>query len=186
EEHVRVGRVHGDIGDAGVFANGEHSVPGLAGVAGFVKAAFATGSPKRALRSGVNDIAVARIDKDAADVFRFLQAHVFPGLAAIVRAIDSIAIGDAALRVAFARADPHHVGLLRVNDHRANGIRAFVLENRLKGGAVVVRAPDAAASHAHEKLTFVERIDRDSNDATGNQSRADVAKLHPVEGIAGK
>src|SRR5215207_8403945 len=105
-EHVRIARVHGDLVDARVFADREHGVPCLPAVGCLVETAVAAGRPERPLRGDVDHVRVARIDQDTADVLGALEPHVLPRLAAVVRSVDAVAVGDAALAVELARADP--------------------------------------------------------------------------------
>src|SRR5581483_1768897 len=111
-----------------------------------VEAAFAAGSPERSLGRDVDGVGVARIDDDFADMLGRLQAEDFPALAAVVGAIDAVAVADAPLAVVLAGADPDDVRILRIEDDRADGVRAFVVEDRRPGDAGVVGLPDAAGS----------------------------------------
>jgi hypothetical protein len=45
EKRVRIAGVENDIGDAGVLADGEDALPGLAAIGGLVQAAVAAGAP---------------------------------------------------------------------------------------------------------------------------------------------
>ena len=144
EQHVGVARIEDDVGDAGVLADGQHLLPGLAAVGGLVQAAVAARPPERSLGGDVDDVGVARVDDDLADVLGLLQAHVLPDLAAVVGAVDAVAVADAALAVVLAGADPDDVRVLRDRGRRADRIRAFVVEDRRPGGAGVGGLPDAA------------------------------------------
>ena len=69
EQDVGVGGVDGDVGDSGVVADFEGLLPGFSTVGGFVESALAAGSPQGSLRGDVDDVRIARVDGDAADVF---------------------------------------------------------------------------------------------------------------------
>src|SRR5262249_10541204 len=88
EQDVRVARGEDDVGHAGGRAGGDDLLPGLAAVGGLVEAAVPAGGPERALGGDVDDVGVARVDEDAADVLGALQADVAPGLAAVVGAVE--------------------------------------------------------------------------------------------------
>src|SRR5207253_7121363 len=122
------------VGDAGVFADVEDLLPELAAVGGLVEAAVATGRPERALRGDVDDIAVARIDDDLADVLGFGEADVLPRLAAVVGAVDAVAIADATLAVVLAAADPDGLGVFGVEGDGADGVGALAVEEGVPGG----------------------------------------------------
>src|SRR6185295_12882056 len=103
-EHVGVARVHHHVGDAGVLADRQHLLPGLAAVGGLVEAAVAARRPQRALGRHVDGVRVAGIDEDLADVLGTLEPDVLPTLAAVDRLVDAVAVGDAALAVVLAAA----------------------------------------------------------------------------------
>src|SRR5262249_53482527 len=158
-------------------ADRQHLLPGLAAVGGFVQPAVAAGVPERALGGDVDHVGVARVDDDAADVLRVLQADVAPGLAAVVGAVDAVAVGDAALAVVLRGADPDDVGVLRVEGDGADGVRALVIEDGDPGGAGVAGLPDAARSGRDVIVAGVLRIDREGDDAAGGERGADRAEL---------
>src|SRR5262249_32982744 len=99
QEDVGIARVQGDIGDAGVFADVEDEVPGLAAVGRLVKAAVTSWAPKRSLGGDVDRVRIAGIDQDLPDVFRVFEADVFPRLAAVGGFVDAVAVSNAALAV---------------------------------------------------------------------------------------
>ena len=67
-QHVRVARIEHDVGDAGVLADVQHLLPGLAAVGRLVEPAIAARSPQRPLGRDVHRVRVARVDQDLADV----------------------------------------------------------------------------------------------------------------------
>ena len=102
-EHVGILRIHHHVGDAGVGADGQDGLPGLAAVGRLVEAAVAAGVPQRADRAHVDDVRVARIDEDVLDVLGVLEPHPRPRLAGVGRLVDAVAVADAALVVVLAR-----------------------------------------------------------------------------------
>src|SRR5262249_31476430 len=117
EHHVGVVRRLGNVGSAGVFADGEDGLPGLAAVGGFVEAAVAAGAPERTLRSDEDYVGIAGIDENPADVLALFESHVTPGFAAVVGAVDAVSIADAALGVVFAGADPDSRRIAWIQSH---------------------------------------------------------------------
>jgi hypothetical protein len=61
--------MEGDIRDAGVVVDMQHPPPVLPAVVRLVEPALAAGGPEWAFRGNVDDVAIARIDEDPADVF---------------------------------------------------------------------------------------------------------------------
>src|SRR5262249_36530614 len=84
-------------GDAGVVVDVQDALPVLAAVAALVQATVAAAVPQRALGGDVDGVRVARVDEDLADVLGAFEAQLLPGFAAIGRAINAIAVADAAL-----------------------------------------------------------------------------------------
>ena len=122
-EHLGIGRVHRQINRAGVFIQAKHVLPVLSAVDRHEHAAFRVRTPKVSERGRVYDIGVLRIDDDSADVVRLTKTHVLPRPAAVGRLVDAIAPRGALSIVGFARADPDHVGIGRVDGHVADGHR---------------------------------------------------------------
>src|SRR5581483_6944156 len=90
-------------------------------------------------------------------------------------------VGDAALAVVLAGADPDDVRVLRVEGDGADGVRAFVVEDRRPGGAAVGRLPDAAGGRGDVVVAEVFRVDGEGDDAARGEGRADRAQLQAAE-----
>src|SRR5438270_9880390 len=114
---VRIVRIDGNIGKAGVLADIQDLLPALTSIGGFVEPAVATWGPQRTFGGNENRVAVLRTNRDAANMLRMLQANIGPTLAAVFGFVYSIAVIDTALRVVLARADPHDRGISRIKLH---------------------------------------------------------------------
>ena len=161
---VSIRRIHGDINHARVFADSEHRLPGLAGIGRFIEAAVAAGSPERAFCRHIHHFAIAGINHNPSDVLGFFQPHILPGLAAVFRAVHAVAVSNAALAVALAGAHPYDGGVVGIECDPAHGVRAFPVENRSPGGAVIHRLPHSARGDAHEVLGVILGIHRKRDD----------------------
>ncbi len=184
-EDVGIARVEMDLADAGVLVDGEHGRPGLAAVGRLVDAAVAAGAPQRAVGRDVDDVRVAGIYGDRADVLGGLEADVGPGGAAVHGLVDAVAVGDAALVVVLARADPDDVRVRGIEDDAADGIGALGVEDRGEGRPGVHRLPDAARGRGDEELVTLAGPDGEVRDAARGQGRPDRAQLERAEGQAG-
>ena len=91
EQHIAVRRIHGDVGEAGVFVDVLDLGPGLAAVGGLVDAAIGVRSKQMARRRHVHDLRIARINHDTRDRLHLLQPHIREGLAAVGRLVDTVA-----------------------------------------------------------------------------------------------
>src|SRR5262249_6728781 len=150
------------------------------------QAAVAAGAPQRPLGGDVDDVGVARVDQDFADVLGVLEADVLPGLAAVVGAVDAVAVGDAALAVVLPRTDPDDVRVLRVEGDVADRVGALVVEDRRPAGAGVGRLPDAARGGGDVVMAAVFRVDREADDASGGDGRPDGTQAQAVKGRRGE
>ena len=192
-EHVGVGRVHGQIGHARVFVDGEDALPGLAAVGGLEDPAVAPRAPKRADRGHVHDVGILRVDDDAPHVLRGAQPHVLEGGAAVHRLVDAVPVGRAAHVVGLARPHPHDVGGGGRDRDVAHGAHARVVQDRLPVDAAAGRLPDAAGRRrdvddgAETAPAGPRRPgDRDVHDPPAHDRGADGAGGGPVdEGVVG-
>ena len=64
-QNVRIRRIHHNIIDTGVLADGEHRLPGLAAIAGLKQSAVAARSPQRPGCRDVDDLRIPRINDHA-------------------------------------------------------------------------------------------------------------------------
>src|SRR5262249_15587268 len=79
-------------------------------------------------------------------------------------------------------ADPDDAGVLRVEDDVADGVRAFVVENRHPGSAGVGGLPDAARGGGGVVVGAVAGVDGERDDAARGERRAEGTQLEPVQG----
>ena len=165
DEHVGIVRIHRDVADAGVLADVQDLRPVGAAVGRLVETAIAAGRPQRPVRRDVDDLRIARIDHDAADVLRILQPEVPPRAPGIVAAIHAVAVADAALVVRLAGADPNRARVLAIDRDGADRIGALVLHDGREGRAGVGGLPHPAGRDADVPRLLVLRMHRDRADA---------------------
>src|SRR6185369_1983806 len=165
----------------GVLADLQHLLPGLAAVGRLVEAAVAPRAPQRPLRRHVDDVRVARVHDDLADVLARLEPDVLPRGAAVVGPVDAVAVGDTALAVVLTRADPDDERVLRVEGHAADRVRPLAIEDRAPGGPGVAGLPHAPRGDRHVPGGLVVRHHGDVHDAARSDRRADAAQLEPGE-----
>ncbi len=182
---VGIVRVEGDVRHAGVVRDREHLRPVGAAVGRLVEAAIAARAPERPLGGDPDDVGVARVDQDPADVLRALQSDILPALAAVDRLVDAVAVGHRALRVVLAAADPDGERVVRIDRHRADRERPLAVEDRRPGGAGVLGRPDAARGDRDDPAKRLGRVDRDLGDAPRGERRADLAQREAGEQLLG-
>src|SRR5262249_9525044 len=78
-QRIRVARIHRDVDEAGLVAYEFAQLPRLAAVGGLVEAALGIRRPCRADGGDVDDVGIRRVDNDASDVLRLLEAERLPG-----------------------------------------------------------------------------------------------------------
>src|SRR5205823_6146892 len=107
--------------------------------------------------------------------------YVLPGLAAIIRTIETAAIRDATLAVVLSRADPNRQRIFGIDRNRADGIRTFAIKDRSPRRSIIHRFPNATRGGGNEKVRRVIRLNREANHSARSESRANRAKLQSVE-----
>src|SRR5207244_3037124 len=144
QQRLGISRVYLHVDDAGLVVDGQYLAPRLAAIAGLVQAALLVRSPQAAERADINDVGILRMNGDAADLERFFEAHVRPGLATVGRFVDAVAPAGGVARVVLARADPDDLRIGRGDRDIANRDGRFAVELVLEGGAAVGRLEQAA------------------------------------------
>src|SRR4029079_9912840 len=143
-----VGRVDDQVVGAGVVVDLQRLLPRLAAVGGLEDAALAAGAEQRPGRRHPDDVVVARVDDDAVDVLRRLEADVAVGLAAVRGLVDGVAPRRALSGARLAGADVDEIGVVLRHGDVADRHQAHVLELRLERGAAVDGLPHAAVRGA--------------------------------------
>src|SRR6185369_7910435 len=148
-EDVGAFGIDGDIGDAGVFVDGQRLGPVSASVGALVDATLFVRPPEIAERGDVHDVGIGGMDHDAADVAGVLQAEVGPGDAGIHRLVDAIAPRRTLSIVGLAGADVENRRIgWREGEVTDGGIR-LIVEDRLPGVAPVDGLEDSAGGDPH-------------------------------------
>jgi len=142
-----------------------------------VQTPFGAIAPELAGYAGINDVSVLRVHDDPRDPFAVRQPHVRPVFAAVGRLVDPVADRYAVARPAFTRADPHDVGVRRIERNRADRLHGRFIEDWFERGSAVGRSPYSAGSCADEQrhLAVFFLPARDRRDAARHCGRADVA-----------
>ena len=142
---------HGDVGDAHVGALIEHALPVIAAVGGLVDAALVVGPVGVAQHADVQGLCIRRVNENAADLARIVEADVLPGCSSVVAAIHAVAGGEIGADVGLACAHVDHLGIGRRDGKRADGGDGLVIEDGLPHRAGVGRLPHAAVDAAEEE-----------------------------------
>src|SRR5262249_21769427 len=108
-QRFRIAWIERQIHATSVIIDVHDVPPSLAGGVLLEHAALNIRSPSMAKGSDVEDVGVAWMDDNAANMRPFLQAHVGPRLAAVARFVDAVAPRDAVARVGRPGADPNDV-----------------------------------------------------------------------------
>src|SRR2546430_12235370 len=94
EQHLRVARLHHEIGAPGRVVHEQHLVPGLAAVVGAIHAPVGAGRPGVAYGGDEHDVGVRGIDDDTRDLSDLAQPPELPALAGVGRVVDAVAVDD--------------------------------------------------------------------------------------------
>src|SRR6185436_6699343 len=147
-EDARIGRVHRQVDGARVAVDEVDALPGLAAVLRAVDAAHVVGTEEVAEDRGVDQVRVFRVDADARDDPRVVQAGVLPGAAGVGRLPDAVALGHVAADGLFAGAGVDHVRISRRDRDGADRAAEGAVRHVLPGAPPVRGLPDAAAGAA--------------------------------------
>ncbi|GBD16679.1 hypothetical protein HRbin26_01582 [bacterium HR26] len=181
EEDARVVAIHRDVVAAGVRALVEHLLPGLAAIGRAEDAALLVGPEGMAERRHVDDVRVARVDHDLADVAGVGEPAVDPGTAGIRGLVDAIAVGDVVADAGLAGADIDDVGVgFRHRDGTDSGGAEEAVGDVAPGHPAVGRLPDPASAGAEVEGHRVRDVTGDG-DHPPAAVRADAAPLQRRE-----
>ena len=185
EQRLGLGGMHLDVNDACLIVDEEYLLPALAAVDGLVETSILAGPVEPAQCADVDDVGILGVDFNAADLKALGESHVLPGLAAIGRFVDAVAVGDRVARVIFAGADPDDIAVRRSNAHVTDRDRRLVVELVLEGDAVVHGLDQPARGGRDPVGGGVGLKDRKGGDPSRHVRRADRApgqRLDPVLG----
>ena len=185
-QHIGILRIEREIVGAGVGADRQARLPRLAAVRGLEHAALAARREQRPLRGHVDDVRVARIDQQAADVLRRREAGTLPGRARVRRFVDPVAEVGAALTGVLTGREPDDVRVFRIDGHTTERERAPFFENRLEGDPAVRRLPQSAERAGDIPDAGILRVDLHVLNAAGRERGTDAAELQAFERAGGE
>ena len=119
-QDARIARIHRDVDRAGGVVDEQHALPRLAAVGRAIDAARRVLAARVAHRRDEHAVGIARVDDDARDVPRVVEAEVRPRLAGVGRAIHAVAVGPVFAQVGLAAADVDDVRIGRRDRDRAD------------------------------------------------------------------
>jgi hypothetical protein len=185
-QDVGVRRIDRDVGEPGVLVDEFDLVPGLAAVGGLEDAALRVRAEQMAGRRDIDRVGLLRINYDARDRLRLLQADVREGLSAVDRLVDAVAERRRLAVVRLARADVDDVRIGRMDRDVADRCAAVGLEHRRERGAVVVRLEHAARRVADVDDVRIRLGHRDIVDASAHACRSDRSKPERLQHRIGR
>ena len=180
-QHVRIGRIHGQVDRPRAFVAEEHLLPGPAPVAGAVDPALGIGPEGMPERRDVQPVGVGGMDADASDGVGFGEAEVAPARPAVVRAIDTVPLEDVGAQLDLAHADVDDVGVGWGHRDRAHrGAGHLAVGHRDPGSPSVGRLEEPSAGRAEVILEGSLGMTR-HGDRAAAPVRTDRAPLHGGE-----
>ena len=163
---ARIGRVHRQIGGAGLVVDLQDGLPGVAAILAAVHATLFAGPPDLSLDGNVHEIGVFGMDDNPGDLPRLRQADVLPGRTGIGRFVHAVAVtGRDTTDRRLARADVNDVDVgLGHGDRTDRADVEVVVGYVLPGNAGIFRLPDSTARGAHVIEPIVSRDSRNRSD----------------------
>ena len=170
-DNVRIGWIDNQIAGAGFVAAEKNFLPGLAAIFRSKYAALFVRRPHMSLRRDVNDIRILRMDANARNLSRVFQADVLPGLAAVRRFVNSIAVRNVAAnrRLAHADIDRVRIGIRQTDRAYRSRSEDRPVSDWLPIDAAVARLPNTATGAAEIENHRLRRH-------PGNRGHATAAK----------
>ena len=163
----------------------EHFRPRPSRVGSLEDAALGAFAPEIADRGDERDIRIGRMEHDAANRARVVQAEIGPRFTGVGRPIHTAAPRRALPVVVLAGPCPDDPRVALEDRQRAERVVGLPAEDVLPGDALVGGLPDAAAGRAQIEDGGILRIDLEIVDAAASRRRTDVAEVQPVERAAG-
>ncbi len=186
EQGVGISRIKREVGEPRRVVHVERTGPCGPTVRGLVDAALAPRREQRSLCCDPDDVGVGGIHQNLADVLGGREARTRPRLTGVGRLVEAIAKVGGTLAGVFARAQPHHIGILRVHHHAAHVVRRVVIEDRLKRDAPVDRFPQPTKRGGDVPDAGILRVDLNILNAAGDHVRGQTAERERAEGIGGQ
>ena len=177
-QHIGVALIQNQLRAAGIGRTGQHALPGLAAIGGFVYPAFVAITPQGAHHSYIYLIRILRINLNTADALTILEAHALPTGATIGSFVEAITYRGAVARPYLSGAHPYYlVGVYRVNGYHPDRL-GILVENRGKRRAAIHRPPHTTTGSAHIKDAVVGRVSLQIGNTATRQSRAYLPGPH--------
>src|SRR5438128_2526117 len=102
--------MHLQIDHAGSIVDVKNLLPTFTAIGAFEQTALLAGAIKPSERADVDDVGILGMNDNSSDLKRLLETHVLPGLAAIGRFVDTVAVGHRVPRIVLPRPHPDNVG----------------------------------------------------------------------------
>ena len=144
-EHVRVRRVHRQVGGTGRVVAEQDLLPRLAAVLRAIDAAFRIRPEHVAECGDIGDVRIGGVGDDPTDVLRGGESQVTPRLAGIHRLPHAIAVRHVAANRRLAAARPHDVRVALEECHGADRAAEVIVGHRIPRLPAIGRLPHAAA-----------------------------------------
>src|SRR6185369_10627561 len=145
----RVLRIESERDRAGVLVFVENFLPRLAAIRRSKHAALFVRAVRMSQSSDVDEIRIARIDEDRADLLCGAQSEMSPRLAAVGRFVHTVAGGEIRPLQSFTTADVDRVRVRWRDCECADRARWLIVEDWFPRVTVIGRLPDAAVVHSY-------------------------------------
>ena len=149
---VRVRRIEDDVDASVVLVDLQDRLPGLAAVNRPIEPALLVRVPQVAHDRGVYDVGVLRMDGQAGDVARVVQAQVGEALAGVGRLVDPVSPAGRVAPVPLAAADVDDDRVRGRDRDTADRQGRLIVEDRLEGRAAVLRLEQPPGPGGDEEL----------------------------------
>ena len=178
KQFARIRRIHDEVGGPGARVHEQHSLPVSAAVGRLEHAPLLPIAPGGAQGGDVCHVRIGRVEYDAMDALRFLQAEVHPRVTAVHGLVDAPPHAGAVARIPLARAHPHQIGVGLIDGDGPDRRRCLVVEDRAPGEPPVDGFPHPAGCRSHVDGVGIGDHRVDGGDPSTHAGRANVTRLH--------
>ena len=179
-DHVGVVGLERKIDRPGIVILAKNFLPTLAAIARTEHTALRVRPIGVTERGDIDEVRIARMHEDLADLLRIGQSRERPRLSGIGGFVYAVALRDIRTHVGLATADIDDPGIGRRNSERADRSNRLAIEDRLPGAAGIAGFPHAAVDRAEIEMIRLARHASDGKHAAAAE-RANVAPVQVLE-----
>jgi len=134
--------IHGNFKNTRILVKEEDLFPIFTAIFGAVDTSFFLGTIAVSQRSYKHDVRIVSIDRYTPDPAGFIQTHMFPGLAGIGGAVDTVPDRDVAADKSLSRPSPDNIRIGGSNGQSPDRLGFLIVKDREPIGPAIYGFPN--------------------------------------------